>query len=43
MNIINFHEQVADDLIERNKRLGISVSVLLSVGAEDETRGIRIS
>ncbi len=43
MKIINFHEHVADDLIERNKRLGISVSVLLSVGAEDEARGIKLS
>ena len=43
MKIINFHEHVSDDLMERNRKLGIDVSVLQSVGSGDEEKGIALA
>jgi len=42
MKIINFHEHVSEDLVERNRKLGIDVSVLQSVGFEDEEKGLSL-
>jgi predicted TIM-barrel fold metal-dependent hydrolase len=43
MRIINFHDHYEDGIVDRNRRMGFDLSVLLSVGEEDEARGIRLA
>ena len=43
MKVINFHDHYEDDIVERNRRMGFDVSVLLSVGDENEAKGIQLA
>ena len=43
MKVINVHDHYEDDIVERNRGMGFDVSVLLSVGDENEAKGIELA
>ncbi|MBN1834469.1 MAG: amidohydrolase [Spirochaetales bacterium] len=43
MRVINFHDHYEEGIVERNQRMGFDLSVLLSVGEEDEAKGLALA